>query len=222
MFTECTRTVWKNEDEVIIGWARNGAEESAFCSISYEGGVTWESLWTCCYSKWNGSINSSAINRQAVRTADLKIDFLKIYWFVLFSLICTCMKSKIREYKGKITGSNSGVQEQELWSQVLQILLIILENRTCSMICFQRKEHCLPLNTFQNRKCEWNERKKEKEEKREGEKPECRRALCVSRSAAICAARNSVDESDRLFQKSAQSLLSYVICDYRLSGSWRS
>ena len=127
------------------------------------------------------------------------------------------MKCKIREYKGKIIGSNSGVQEQELWSQVLQIFQIILENRTCSMICFQRKEHCLPLNTFQNRKCEWNERKKEKEEKREGEKPECRRALCVSRSAAICAARNSVDESDRLFQKSAQRVsyrTFFAIIDY--------
>ncbi len=33
------------------------------------------------------SINSSAINRAAVRTADLKIDYLKFYWFLLFAFI---------------------------------------------------------------------------------------------------------------------------------------
>jgi len=71
--------------------------------------------------------------------------------------------------------------------------------------------------------------KREKEGEGEGEGEKGRRetgvsqsAVRLSRSAAICAPRNSVNESDRLFQKSAQSLLSNVLCDYRLSGSWRS
>jgi len=46
--------------------------------------------------------------------------------------------------------------------------------------------------------------KREKEKvKKEGEKPECRRALCDSRSASVGADSNSVDESDRPLQSSA-------------------